>query len=92
MKRPTAEETTQEMKPRRTDGTGGSGTSRCKSCNALVVWRLTPAARWTPCNPDGSTHWQTCPNAGSHKQPHIGPRPRDVTPAPTLPPLARNND
>lgn len=34
--------------------------STCAACREPVVWRRTLAGRWTPEDPDGTTHWATC--------------------------------
>ena len=35
--------------------------SKCKGCGAEIVWVTTDAGKLTPQNPDGTTHWATCP-------------------------------
>lgn len=37
--------------------------SRCRSCSALIVWCRTPAEKRAPVNPDGTSHFATCPDA-----------------------------
>jgi hypothetical protein len=36
----------------------------CKGCDDRIYWVQTPAGRPMPVNPDGSSHWGTCPKAG----------------------------
>ena len=36
---------------------------RCRSCQAPILWALTPAGKKAPLNPDGTNHFGTCPSA-----------------------------
>lgn len=42
-----------------------SQASACRSCGAPIYWRVTEAGKPTPVNLDGTTHWATCPQAGT---------------------------
>jgi len=42
--------------------------TRCRGCQAPIVWRRTEAGRWMPCNPDGTPHWATCPKAEAFRR------------------------
>lgn len=35
----------------------------CSACQAPIYFIQTQLSRKLPFNPDGSTHWETCPNA-----------------------------
>lgn len=35
----------------------------CRSCGATVYWRVTSAGKRAPYNPDGISHFATCPQA-----------------------------
>lgn len=41
------------------------GPSQCKSCSAVIYWVKPDGYRTTahPVNPDGYSHFSTCPNA-----------------------------
>lgn len=39
----------------------------CRSCNAAIEWRDTPAGKRAPFNLDGSSHFQTCPQSDQWK-------------------------
>jgi hypothetical protein len=52
--------------------------SRCRSCGAPIIWWITPAGRRSPHDPDGTSHFATCPHAERHRQeskPDYGPEP-----------------
>lgn len=36
---------------------------RCRSCLAEILWCITPAGRKAPVDPDGRSHFATCPHA-----------------------------
>lgn len=36
----------------------------CRSCGAAVVWAKTDSGKWCPYDPDGASHFTTCPDAG----------------------------
>lgn len=40
----------------------------CRSCQAKVLWCYTPAGRKNPVNPDGTSHFATCPDAPSWRR------------------------
>jgi len=44
------------------DGTVGE-CGQCKSCSANIVWIITLAKKKAPMNPDGTSHFATCPDA-----------------------------
>lgn len=35
----------------------------CRSCHAPVFWIETQAGKRAICDPDGTSHWATCPHA-----------------------------
>lgn len=39
-----------------------------KACCAVINWVKTANGKFTPINPDGSTHWATCPEAKKFKK------------------------
>jgi hypothetical protein len=46
-----------------------SGSAHCRKCNGRILWYKTPVnAKLMPMNPDGTTHWATCPNAKDFKK------------------------
>jgi hypothetical protein len=47
----------------------GTPAAQCRSCRAEVYWVLTAAGRRMPVNPDGVSHFATCPNAAKHRKP-----------------------
>ena len=36
---------------------------RCRSCRAEVLWCITPAGKKAPVDPDGTSHFASCPDA-----------------------------
>lgn len=40
----------------------------CASCKATIYWIVTDAKRRMPVNPDGTSHFATCPNASKHRK------------------------
>lgn len=34
---------------------------QCRGCGAIIFWAHTKLNKPTPLNPDGTTHWATCP-------------------------------
>lgn len=44
------------------DGTVGDA-GACRSCKADIIWIVTKNGRRAPMNPDGTSHWGTCPDA-----------------------------
>jgi len=47
------------------------GTPRrsCRSCAAIVFWIETSRGRKMPLDPDGTSHFATCPDAAHHRKP-----------------------
>lgn len=35
----------------------------CRSCGAVISWFITPRGKSAPLNPDGTSHFATCPQA-----------------------------
>jgi hypothetical protein len=44
-------------------------TSRCRSCDAMIVWCMTPRQKRAPVNPDGTSHFASCPDADRWRKP-----------------------
>lgn len=44
------------------------GTCRAPSCRATILWCITRAGKRAPLNPDGISHYATCPEAGSFRR------------------------
>lgn len=44
-----------------------AGARQCRSCKAPIYWVLTVSGRRMPVNPDGVSHFSTCPNANEHR-------------------------
>lgn len=40
----------------------------CRSCKADIMWATTPAGKPSPLNPDGTSHFATCPQADSWRK------------------------
>jgi hypothetical protein len=40
----------------------------CKSCRARVFWIITTKGKKMPCNPDGTSHFATCPDAAQFRR------------------------
>jgi hypothetical protein len=40
----------------------------CRSCGASVMWCFTPAGKKAPINPDGTSHFATCPQADAWRK------------------------
>jgi hypothetical protein len=32
----------------------------CKKCRAQIDWKVTKTGKWTPVDPNGRPHWETC--------------------------------
>lgn len=45
----------------------GTEPSRCKGCKALIYWIKTRADKNMPVDPDGTSHFATCPNANKFR-------------------------
>lgn len=41
----------------------GDHVSRCRSCDARIVWCVTPRGKRAPVNPDATSHFASCPDA-----------------------------
>lgn len=41
---------------------------QCRSCGAEISWFLTKAGKTAPLNPDGTSHFSTCPQAASWRK------------------------
>lgn len=41
--------------------------SRCRGCGAPISWDRTEAGKWIPMNPDGTTHFATCPKSSEFR-------------------------
>lgn len=37
----------------------------CRSCGADIIWAITPKGARHPYDPDGASHFGTCPDANS---------------------------
>lgn len=46
----------------------GTPAKACRSCNARIYW-ITPKNMPMPANPDGTSHFATCPQAAQHRRP-----------------------
>jgi hypothetical protein len=46
---------------------GGTPRAKCRSCDADVFWIQTKNGKKMPANPDGTSHFSTCPNANQHR-------------------------
>lgn len=42
--------------------------AKCGSCGAEITWGKTANNKACPMNPDGTSHFTTCPNAASHSK------------------------
>lgn len=40
----------------------------CRSCRAEVLWCITPAGKRAPIDPDGKSHFATCPQADAWRK------------------------
>lgn len=45
-----------------------SNLGTCRTCRAEVAWCRTPAGKPAPVNPDGVSHFATCPQADQHRR------------------------
>lgn len=43
--------------------------ARCRSCSALICWVRTPHGKRMPIDPDGTSHFATCPQADAWRRP-----------------------
>jgi len=45
---------------------------RCRTCNAPLRFRKLPSGKWEPLDPDGGSHFATCPGRKRNKySPHV---------------------
>lgn len=44
------------------------GVGLCRGCKSQIYWWLTPTAKKTPAELDGSPHWAVCPAAGQFRR------------------------
>ncbi len=44
--------------------------ARCDgpTCGATIIWKRTARGKWTCENPDGTSHWETCPDAAKFRK------------------------
>jgi len=47
--------------------------AKCKGCGAQIFWQRTKAGKLTPADPDGTSHWATCPKVAMFKKPEKEP-------------------
>jgi len=50
------------------DGWEAGDVGRCRSCGAGVLWCTTPAGRRAPVDPDGISHFATCPQSNTWRK------------------------
>lgn len=49
---------------------------KCRSCGAPVIWGYTKAGKRCPFDPDGTSHFATCPQAKTWTKPlTVGKKP-----------------
>ncbi|HEY9827480.1 MAG TPA: hypothetical protein V6D19_18735, partial [Stenomitos sp.] len=62
----------------------GTRTASCKGCGAEIYWVLTQNKKKMCCNPDGTAHWGTCPEASkfSTRKKKLEPIPPETIDAP----------
>lgn len=41
----------------------------CRSCGSEISWYETPKGKMIPLDPDLASHWSTCPDADSFRDP-----------------------
>jgi hypothetical protein len=46
----------------------GTVAATCRGCSARVYWIVTTGGRRMPVNPDGVSHFATCPSAGDFRK------------------------
>jgi len=67
----------------------GNRPQQCRSCRALVLFiRATRSGKSSPIDPDGKSHFATCPDAPHWRARHRAVARRAVTPAPAEPSAA----
>lgn len=42
--------------------------ARCRSCRFLIVWTVTPSGARMPINPEGVSHFATCPQSAAWRK------------------------
>lgn len=42
--------------------------STCSTCRAPIQWTITAKGNRAPLDPDGKSHFATCPQAASHRK------------------------
>lgn len=47
----------------------GYSLSRCRGCDAEVLWVTTPSGAKAPMDPDGMNHFATCPERDRFRRP-----------------------
>lgn len=50
------------------DWVPGEGSSRCRSCQALILWTTTPRGKRAPLNQDGTSHFSDCPQSAQWRK------------------------
>ena len=40
----------------------------CRSCGAPITWVKTESGKWMPLDPDGTSHFATCPDAAKWRK------------------------
>jgi len=46
----------------------------CRGCGAIIYWIVTRNGKRMPVNPDGTSHFSTCPEAGKFRKKANNPR------------------
>jgi hypothetical protein len=46
----------------------GTQPSKCRGCGAEVYWIITAAGKRMPADPDGQSHFATCPEASRFRK------------------------
>lgn len=50
------------------DGYTYTNRGSCRSCGAPIAWCTTRAGKRAPLNPDGTSHYSTCPQADTWRK------------------------
>jgi len=64
--------------------TDNESSATCSSCGAPILWVVTQAGKRMPLDPDGTTHFATCPNADEHRKPKRVRKPKETEQAAAL--------
>lgn len=56
------------LRSRRNRGRTMSDQEKCRSCGALVTWALQKSGKYMPIDPDGTSHFATCPQANQWRK------------------------